>query len=410
MMAINAISHYSLIIIISFMTTFAHAAPKFAHRSTPTGNSTWVYDSEYKDGPGGKPYVKPGLFAKEIRNYNQTTAAPHKINTIFSYGGSIEMYCMGSGGSPVDRKCKIDFNNPDNPNKNNMFVSYDNLSKSSTKIYKQNINIRHVMPIVDGNLSSDWLKTFNSNPNATKLLADIIAWKYCADDNVDGVQVDLEPFNIDQPGQYAFYQELSNVFQGKKSIQGIDFKCKNTIHPQGRYFSIFAFNGHWTESGTFIPYSDTKWQKIAGILKNNGYFILSGYDLGYDLTPFNKPDQYSKYLRESIFALQNAASKYNFNYMVGIPASASTKEFWQKCTWKSETSCANPQYTGYKQADYLKSAFSVINALGIKSDPHYIGTSVWAWNTYMAYPPHSNNICQPNKPMGDVIPMLRKNL
>ena len=173
------------------------------------------------------------------------------------------MYCQGSGGSSNNTPCTA----------SNMNVFY---SAPSTAAYfnaaNGTANPVAMYPIVDGSVGGAYLTVFNTLTAAQAgIYADNVAQLYCADDTVAGVSFDLEPFDITQPGQAAFYAQIAKDFAGQHNGPGQPdpYHCVDAAHPQGRTFSVFANAGNLnaTVGQIFNQYG-------------NGIFIDSLYDLG----------------------------------------------------------------------------------------------------------------------------------
>lgn len=392
----------------------------------PRIRATWLYDAEFAedpknlksdDGPTSRnPYNKGGLWAPELKKYNNAAEPDHQINTLFTYGGGIEMYCRGTADSDYSTECTIDFNNPTSTS-NTMFVYYDDPKDGEGDTGKQSTNayfsagipgLQYIMPIIDGRLDNppgkdDLLSRLNTDGVAATALADRVAQIYGAESNVSGVQVDLEPFDILKPGQFAFYRTLNENFQG---LRNKDFGCKNEDRPQGLFFSNFSYPGSWDSTGTFHPHSDDFWNAIRAAFLPNGFFGFSGYDLGPGgPAVINTPDMYTKFLTESTKEMLRVAEKFGISFMVGIPGAASTKEF--ESTWEFPGTTTNP--SGFNQLDYIKIAIQVFKDLGLYQNPSCVGFSIWGWSKYMSYPPHSNNLFGPNTPPQDILDFLKTN-
>lgn len=325
----------------------------------PTGNGTWSYDALYNN-QGRRIGFQAGLFAANINQYNAAAKAGHRITQIFSYGGDMEMYCQGSGGSSTNTPCTA----------KTMQVFYDPGIKSTAAYFNAangTSNPVMMVPIVDGVVGGEFLKTFNRLDKATaSIYADNVAKLYCADDNVSGVQFDLEPFDINQPGQAFFFAQIAKNFAGKNNPGpgGSDpLHCVDRAHPQGRFFSVFTFSGRVN-------------QKLADIfnLYGNGYVIDSLYDLGGNpggvVTPVSK---YKTLVTNEVKNMMAVTKKFNVKYQFGIPASASVHEF----------ESVNGNSTGFKQLDYVKAAIDAINAQNARQDKNFLGVNIWGWNQRM---------------------------
>jgi hypothetical protein len=329
--------------------------PTVAICSIPKGNGTWAYDTTYKSG-GKKSGQQPGLFAPNINKYNTSAGAGHKITQVFSYGGDMEMYCQGSGGSGNGTPC----------NASTLTVGYD---KASTTAYYNaaagTSNPVMMVPIVDGVVGGEYLKTFNKLSAAdAATYADNVAKLYCADDHVYGVQFDLEPFNINAAGQAAFFTQIAKNFAGKHNGSGKDpYGCVNATHPQGRFFSVFTYAGQVTS-------------KLASIFNQygNGYVIDSLYDLGdQDGGIVTPPNTYTSQVKSEVQKMVANCKTYGVKYQFGIPAAASVHEF-ESVKGKS---------TGYSQLQYVQAAINAINNSGARQDANFLGIDLWGWNQQM---------------------------
>lgn len=329
---------------------------------TQTGNNTnlinsaWVYDSTYSS-TGQKTGTQPGLFASAINAYNNQAQPGHKLTALFSYGGDLEMYCNGSGGSSSTTPCTA----------STMLAYYT--PQSTTAYYtaaQSTANPLKMYPIVDGVIGGPYLTTFNSLSQAeAEIFADSVAQLYCADDNVHGVQFDLEPFDITQPGQAYFFAQIAKDFAGQHNGPGQSdpYHCIDTAHPKGRTFSVFTFAAHVnaTVGSIFTKYG-------------NGWVIDSLYDLGPNPGGVvNSVTNYTTYVKAEIAKMMANAKAYNVPYQLSIPAAASVHEF----------ESVNGQSTGYQQISYVQAAISAINASGARSDPLFRGIDLWAWDQQM---------------------------
>lgn len=342
----------------------------------PKANGAWVYDTLYDDA-GNQTGKSPGLFSTEINNYNIQATESHKLKQIFPYGGDIAMYCGGSGGSSSNTTCTTS-NMKVGYNIESVQAYYENVTKSANPV--------DILPIVDGVVGGRYLKNFNTMGEYTaKLLADVVAKKYCADSNIIGVQFDIERFDISQPGQRYFYKQIAKNFAGMHSPGSPDpYHCVDANHPQGRIFSVFAPSGK--VNGT-----------LANILNayNNGFVVAPLYSLGTTTGSANSPSEYAEMVRSEVRRMVSRGSTYGVKYQFGIPASASIQEFEKYGTT-----------SGYSQIEYVKKALEVINA-NARSQPEFLGISLWAFRSNA----FRNNIpLRPAKPSSSVKTYLASRL
>ncbi|WP_131782950.1 hypothetical protein [Legionella gresilensis] len=340
------------------------------------GNGTWVYDTLYNN-QGKRIGHSPGLFANEINNYNLSATGNHTIDKVYSYGGSLELYCRGSGGTSTSTPCTT----------STMYVYYDTGKLSTAAYYNvlgNGCKPLSIIPVVDGRLDGvgedDYLSALNNLDQPTAaLFADKVARTLCSDPNVSGVQFDIEPFDISKPGQAYFYQQIAKDFASPM--------CIDSAHPKGRTFSVFTFAGRVNST-------------LAQILNkyNNGYVIDSLYDLGSKPGgSVNSPTEFRSYITTEIRNMVTKANQYNVKFQLAIPAGASVHEFETK----------NGRSTGYAQLDYVKAAYEVFSQLNVKSNPNFIGVALWVWLDQMWW---GGSRFTPSTPNEETKAFLAKNL
>ncbi|MBT3812929.1 MAG: hypothetical protein HOF98_09030, partial [Gammaproteobacteria bacterium] len=382
------------------------------------GNGTWIYDAQFPDGPTGGAFTSAGLWAEKLINHNQSAAEGHKINQLFTYGGSLEMYCKGSGESDFSEACNsknmlVTYFPPSFYNTNLTFDTLGDSGYESTVAYKiatdfskpETNTVTKIIPIIDGRVdnpvSNDYLNAFNiMSQSEANLFADNVARVYCADPHVSGVQFDIEPFDITQLGQKYFYERIAMNLAGENSNH--DFDCKNVYYPQGRSFSVFTFPSVINKAP----------ETLASILNeyNNGYVVYSLYDLGsLAAGSVSSPAVYQSYVQYHLNAIKILAQQYGVYFQLAIPAAASVHEYEATATYQNGD-VVNVQQTGYGQVEYVKTAIETINSNNMRQLPQFMGIDLWGWSKYMSYPPHTNNIYLPNQPTGLVLEYLEKNL
>ena len=195
----------------------------------PKGAAAWVYDAK-----GGQP----AMWSSNIAEFN-TQAANKGINTIWSYGGDMEQW---SG----------------------KFYSYfPAQSQQEATIYKNTTGVEYVVAVVDGRM--DGKQTWS--PDLSKLStaqvqqwADVTADTYCSFQQIDGLQLDLEPFA-------APYLDNLLLFLARLSanLRSPERNCVSPAHPDGRSLTTFLM----AESAT-----PAVWQALGP----NGFLTISGCD------------------------------------------------------------------------------------------------------------------------------------
>jgi hypothetical protein len=313
-------------------------------------NGAWVYDGIY-DQNGNRSGTLPGLFKKDIVEFNQCAMPSHRITNLFAYGGTLKMNCQGSGISDPSTPC----------NTNTLTVTYNT---ASTLEYYNALNTNkdsvEIDPIVDGVIGGNSLKTFNTlDKNTAQLFADKVAAVYCADNNIGGVQFDLEPFDITMPGQAAFYAQIAKDFAGKHNAAGVDpYGCVNPQHPNGRTFSVFT-------TGAKVN------AKLGEILNkyNNGHVIGSLYTLIKYTGVATPPVVFRKNIDNEIKRMLRNANTYHVKFQFGIPASSSIEEF----------ESMNDIPSGYQQLEYVRESIESITHY-TKDQSNFIGIDFWGWS------------------------------
>lgn len=184
------------------------SAIAFADNSIiPYGNGTWVYDGTY-DNAGSKLAPEAGLFIDQLTQYNKSASDSHKITQLFAYGGDIEMYCRGSGGSSKKDACTpnallLVYYPPSSVSKGNNNWGYwanqlGDRGFSSQQSYLQVPGVNQHIADIDGRVDNtkedvyDYLDHLNDmSPADAANFADKVAKSICADASVDGVQFDI---------------------------------------------------------------------------------------------------------------------------------------------------------------------------------------------------------------------------
>jgi len=342
---VNASVLYLVLAVAALITNDLNVAA-----APPKGNAAWVYDVK-----GGQP----AMWAPQIGGFNQGNVN-HSISIVYSYGGDMEYY--PDLGQPYQ-------------------TYFDASSQQAAKTYSQTQGVKSVICVVDGRMDGgeDW------SPDLSKLTiqqvdewADVTAELYCSYPQVAGIQVDLEPF---RPPYVAHVIEF--VRRLSTNLRSKDNNCMNVQYPNGRFVSVFLFAAAATS-------------EVFQALGPNGFAIISGYDLGSNPPGFpNTPQQFGMLLTKEINTIvQNAGTSYFFS--IGIPAAASTHEF-TNYTQVAGSVSGYPMYAAQGDS-YLKEAFANIQATHLRSNPQFLGLSLWGFSSEMAYPAHSLNKFYPANP------------
>ena len=405
----------------------------------PYGNGAWVYDTTYKS-DGSKGPLKPGLFVKDINDYNLKIASckENQINQIFAYGGDIE--------NSVDKKSLAKYDNSNiyyyppqtiGKNKNwqhwsetfvrkgaSGFASSQAYTPKQQFFYGENNDplvtdktgidgVNYKILVIDGRVDSGgYLRGLNiMSEDEARGLAQKVAMTICADNSVDGVQFDIEPFSFKGgkggkvgEGQKYFYQEIAKCFAGWFSkeygkVKGINrfgkeydlsadlINAVNKKHPYGRFFSVFSF-------------SDMVTPDVLEVYDRfeNFYIIDSLYDL--ENVPAAQQATSVENFRENIKKEIQKMKKKGIPYQFAIPAAASCHEF-ESCDGRKNSNINS-------QLDYVKAAVEEIQPGQLrKKDRNFKGIAIWSWTSSMWWNKHK---LEPAKPPIDVLQYLGKNI
>ena len=358
----------------------------------PRGNGTWLYDAAFPDGPTGQPHVEPGLWRDELAAYNANATAGHHLDQLFSYGGDLEMECRGGSDCTQD-KMHVYYYPPTSQHKSRSLLETGASGFVSTQAYVDTGGDAIVIPIFDGRFDTGgYLQEFETlSENQARTYADIFARTVCADPAIPGVQLDLEPFDIGDPAQAWFYDQLAMDLAGANTELESILRCKTELHPKGRFFSVFTFANQITpELGAIFT------------RHGNGYVIVSLYDLGPGpATVASDPAAYRGYVADEIArTVSNSIAAGDVPFQLAIPAAASTKEF---ATYRGTPS-------GYTQLEYVEQALGALSASQVRENDAFLGIAVWGWSRFMAWPPHTDGVFEPGSPPADVLALLAEQL
>lgn len=344
----------------------------------PFSHAAWVYDISNRE--EGKRRYDPGYYATALNNYNRQAEKKHKIRLVYTYAGSMEMYCRGRDAA----KCRLDDLIAVYPLKTDRrLIGSD--GTDTVRAYASEVDASlaggkvMVVPLIDGVESANYegsMKGFNELPREMAYAyADKVSRKLCADDNVAGVQFDIEPFNVSSKnGQYYFYERIAENFSGTvaATLQQEPVKCKNDRYPQGRFFSVFGSSNQLNPAGPAAG-------NIAKILSahRNGYYIAPLYDLGSG--PAGQAHSVTEYQRIAARHAKQMAewsSKLNVMYQLGIPAAATVHEYG----FCRGVNCRRaPDDREQTQESYTQAAITAIDDSGARSSSLFRGVAVWGW-------------------------------
>lgn len=399
--------HWLAGIACTLMPVNAHsAAPARGETPVPIAHAAWVYDISNRQ--DGKRRYDPGYYAMALNNYNRLASEKHKIRLVYTYAGSMEMYCRGRD----PKKCRLDDLIAVYPLKTDQrLIGSD--GTDTVLAYAREVDASlagakiMVVPLIDGVESADYegsMKGFNELPREMAYAyADKVSRKLCSDENVAGVQFDIEPFNVStKNGQYYFYERIAENFAGRvpPSLNEGPVECKNKRFPKGRFFSVFGSSNQLNPAG---PASGN----IAKILTmhHNGYYIAPLYDLGSG--PAGQAHSVTEYQRIAARHAKQMAewsSKLNVMYQLGIPAAATVHEYG----FCRGVNCRRvPDDREQTQEAYTEAALAAVDASGARSSDLFRGLAIWAWTRGI-----SVNDCEfePQVPTWNAIEILKSRL
>ena len=343
----------------------------------PHTGSAWIYD-----GASGT-----GVWAQSILGYNAGAGANNKITQIYSYGTDIEDY----SGSP---RTSDDGTYYDGGNKDNGIwdtAAYWAALDQGPTLANSSATSVAISPIIDGTPSTGNIDSLSAT--AAGAFADEIVDEACADDNVSGIQFDYEPFNAKSAGQQAFYTEINHDFTSAA------YGCIDTAHPNGRYFSVFAFASALATDGA----------EIKTMLGSDGYFIASLYDLGTNPAGVQNgtgagASDYPALVQSAVNTTAWYADQLGIPYAFGIPAAASDHEFVD-CFGSPCTKAASGDGTDANgMLDYTEAAVHAIDSVVSNSDSLFVGTDIWDFGVWTGVNRPNNLYTQASGTSFDVQP------
>lgn len=385
----------ALLIIPTWM--LGHRAPAQVSPRLPSrANFAWVYDPQPGQTDGT---LKPGYFSQSLDNYNARARGQHRLHGLYVYAGDMEMYCPGRDPHRCqahDMHVYYTGNAPDaattGRRKGNASVAKYARSMRAGAVFSFKLDV----PVIDGSISpKGTLPGFDRlEPAQARAFADKVAEKVCADPNADGVEFDLEPFDVSRrAGQFHFYTRIAEDFASTKH------GCVDGSHPRGRFFAIF------TTSRRLRPGSAGA-RNVQAIMHtaHNGYLIDALYDLsGAPVGQRTPVKRYVQLAAREARRMRRWADALKIPYQYGVPAAAGAHEYAQ-CRG---TACPAGDGTSVNQLAYVRAALAAIAAAGARTDPRFLGIALWAWSPSVAV--HGMHFL-PAQPPPDVVRYLAGNL
>jgi len=366
------------------------------------------------------PSCNAAHWAKPIGEFNEDTSISDvKISQIYSYGGDVEFWYTG----PDDQACW----KPAKQDTCNATSYYDDHNRAAAATYSAAPGVESITALLDARMDGwDMITKYDNYdacdfgdfyPNLNNLtdphivsLAESTAKLYCADAHVNGIQVDLEPYQEPYKESLGkFVKALGTAMRDEDGSLG----CRDDAHPDGRTTSYFTFAHRMAPEF----YNDT--------LGENGIFVFSGYDLkpkGDDFE-YNNVTEFGINLAEELTYVADAIGP-NGKFTLALPISASCHEYEQYipmhghgCGPACQLFDANADQ-GITMDQYVQKAMDVVtdekwgDLFKIKEGGQFLGLSFWVWTYDMTYPPMKwfNNIFLPPTPSQKTLNILKTEL
>ena len=361
---------YGVLFLVSGLSTASadhHASP------LPRGHAAWVYDVKRSSAEGRR--YDPAYHANAINRFNRGASPRNRISTVYTYAGSLELYCPDRDAS----RCRDEHMVVIYPLQRDGALSAVDRS-DTVAAYRSKLDgaepVR-LVPVIDGVINADYAGSLKGlselNADQAAVFADKLARALCARDEVAGVQLDLEPLSLaGRNGQYHFYRRLAkNLATEVPAIQGQEAQaCRNEQYPHGRFFSVFASSHRLnpnTEEGNLL----------ADVLSahNNGYLIAPLYDLGNGPAGHGLSlSDYQARAERHVKQAKRWSKHHGVSYQLAVPAAATVHEF-ARCSGADCRSAAG----NASQLDYLNAALAAIDKHRPEEGEGFLGLAIWAW-------------------------------
>jgi len=366
------------------------------------------------------PSCNKAHWAGPIGDFNKDTSISDvAISQIYSYGGDVEFWPHKSNA----KACWA----PADPALCNATSYYDPNNKLAAAEYAKAPGVKSITALLDARMDGwNMIESYNNYdacdfgdfyPNLNNLtapqietLGEFTAKLYCQDDNVGGIQVDLEPYQ--DPYKESLEAFVTSLAKNMKDADGSN-GCRNAKHPAGRTTSYFTF-AHRMDPGFYNR-----------SLGDNGIYVFSGYDLKPKNLAFeyNNVSEFGTNLAEEITFIPKAIGK-NGKFTLALPIAASCHEYEQYipmhgdgCGPACQMYDANKDQ-GITMDQYVQKAMDIVtdpkhgDLFKIKEGGQFLGLSFWTWTYDMTYPPMKwfNNLFLPPTPSTKVLQILKKEL
>jgi hypothetical protein len=366
------------------------------------------------------PSCNKAHWAGPIGDFNQDTSISDvAISQIYSYGGDVEFWPSKTS----KQACWA----PADPDSCNATSYYDKNNKLAASEYAKAPGVKSITALLDARMDGwNMIQDYNSYdacdfgdfyPNLNNLtapqiesLAQYTAKLYCADENLGGIQVDLEPYQDPyKESLEAFVKALATNMRDADGKNG----CKTDSYPSGRTTSYFTFAHRMR---------DTFYNESLG---DNGIYVFSGYDLKPKNLAFeyNNVTEFGINLEEELTHIQKAIGP-NGKFTLALPIAASCHEYEQYvpmhgdgCGPACQMFDANKDQ-GITMDQYVQKAMDIVtdskwgDLFQIREGGQFLGLSFWVWTYDMTYPPMKwfNNVFLPATPSSKTLAILKTEL
>ena len=361
------------------------------------------------------PSCNKAHWVQDIENFNNDPSSKASISTVYSYGGDIEFWPsdkneLDACWAPATDTC-------------NYTSYYDKNNKAAADVYAKADGVHQIVALMDARLDGwNMIEAYNNNdacnfgdfyPNLKNLssvqlgkLAKQTAQLFCADANLGGIQIDLEPYQ--EPYKESLEVFIKAMATEMKDDDGAN-GCKDAIHPEGRTTSYFTF-AHRTRDDF-----------AATIMGDNGYFVFSGYDLApkNDAFEYNNVTEFGNNLKTEIPEIRRAI-KNGGKFTMAVPIAASCHEYEHYVPMHGDGCgpACQPYSSGATMDQYVQELMDIVTAeenidlFTVKEGGQFLGLSFWVWTYDMTYPPMKwfNNLFLPATPSTAVLDILKKEL
>jgi hypothetical protein len=391
------------------------------------------------------PSCNRAEWSTNISDYNNAAPEDAEINIVYSYGGDIEFWAGKAHPDGCERgKIPVPFQQ----DVCNVSVYFDPNNQAAMTVYDQVDKVESIVALLDSRMDGwtqiqqydnyDGCKFGNFYPDLSNLtdpglkqLAEDTAKLYCncpECDRVDGIQVDLEPYNSRYVKPLkAFVGHLGDAMRDEDGSLG----CKSTTHPKGRSVSYFTFAHRMTPTSPGGYFNDA--------LGDNGYYVFSLYDL--DPTPqfpyhggdagfmYNTVEEFKGKMALEMESIPVAIKRNDGKtqkFTLALPIGASCHEYEQYVPMKGNGcgAACEPKTNNATMVDYVKGWLDVLTSAETKSkygdlfcvnkekDSAFLGLSLWSYSYQMTYPPMKwfNNEFLPGTPPADAMQLLASRL